>query len=140
MSNTNKILIAVVIVVVIAVGAWLATGNKPNQTTNTHPPAADTGNGTNEDETVAATITYDGNHFSPSTVSVKSDTKIKIMNQTQKEMRFASNDHPTHLKNSELNTGDIAPGSSKTFTVTTKGTWGFHDHYNASKGGTITVE
>jgi plastocyanin len=138
MSNTNKVMIAIVIVVVVAVGAWLVAGNKSDQITDTAPPAADTSN--ENEQVVAATITYDGTAFNPATISVKSGTKVKIMNQSQKEMEFASNDHPTHLKNSELNIGDIAPGGSKTFTASTKGTWGFHDHYNSSKGGTITVE
>jgi hypothetical protein len=51
-----------------------------------------------------------------------------------------SDPHPTHTDNPQLNQGDIAFGASKTFTLTTKGTWGFHNHHDATQHGTITVK
>lgn len=140
MNNTTKIILAVVAVAVIAVAVVLLMGKDSGDKNPATSPSGGNQSSDTGDETVAATIVYDDNGFSPSTLTVKAGDKIKITNQSQKEMEFASNVHPVHTDNSELNVGDIAPGASKTFAITTKGTWNYHDHYNASKGGTITVE
>jgi len=85
------------------------------------------------------TITYSDDGFSPADLAVKEGTKITIKNDSSRTLDFASDDHPTHLTNSELNVGLIEPGASKNFTPS-KGTWGFHDHLNASATGQIVVE
>ncbi|HUS26069.1 MAG TPA: cupredoxin domain-containing protein [Nevskiaceae bacterium] len=148
MNNTNKIIIAVVAVIVIAGGAWLLTkkdSTGTNSSTNTSSSASDNQSsndkgapGTNE--TVAATITYDGNGFSPSKTTVKSGSTIKITNSSDSDLQFDSNPHPNHTDNTELNVGIVAPGESTTFKVTTKGTFKYHNHLASSEGGEIVVE
>ena len=59
---------------------------------------------------------------------------------TSNKTESSPNDNPTHTKDSELNVGNVPQGSSKTFTVTKKGTWSYHNHNNASDTGTIIVE
>lgn len=140
MSNTKRIIIAVVAVAVIASGSiWyiIATSNK------TAAPAASNSTSTNDTSdsgTVASTITYDGNTFSVSNNKVASGATVKVVNNSSEDLDFDSDPHPTHTDNSELNEGDIAPGESKTFTLTKEGTWGFHNHLDASQKGEITVE
>lgn len=148
MNNTNKILIAVIGVLVIAGGIWAITSmtNKPtdtntsNQSSSSDNQTSQPSNQTNQDAAVAVVIAYGNNGFEPATASVKSGSKVKIVNNSQDELEFASDPHPTHTINPELNTTDIEPGSSKTITVTATGEWGYHNHYNPSKRGTLTVE
>lgn len=140
MNNASKIIIAFVAVAVIAGGALLLTQSNKSDRPTTTSQESNQGSHTSANKPAATTITYDGNAFNPSTTSVKSGEAVKIVNQSQKEIEFASDPHPTHTNNPEINTGDITPGASKTFTAATKGTWGFHNHYDPSKRGTITVE
>jgi plastocyanin len=142
MSTVRKVIITTVVVVVVGLGGWWLIASmsandmndSSNDTTNGQNQAAD------EDVEVAATITYTNEGFTPATITVKVGDTIKIVNNAENVMYFASDEHPTHLNNSELNIGDIEPGSSATVTVASQGTWGYHDHYNASAGGEIIVE
>lgn len=84
-------------------------------------------------------ITYTENGFSPSTVNVKSGSKLTVVNSSGRSVDFASNPHPIHTDMLELNFGVIKPGESKTAPLTKKGEWRYHDHFNASAGGKIIV-
>jgi plastocyanin len=150
MGKGAKIIIAVVVVAIIAFGAWwlMKDKNKDNsapeqnsgQNSSTNQPENSTSGQAPNTENVAATITYDGSSFMVSTTTVKSGSTVKVVNRSQDEINFDSNPHPVHTDNPELNQGDIEAGKSKTFVLTTKGTWGFHNHYNPSQKGEISVE
>jgi plastocyanin len=135
MNSKNRIIIAIGIVIVVAGGAiWYMVANSHK----TAAPAA-TNNSTNQQ--AAATITYDGMSFSLSNDKVASGSAVKVINSSSGDaLSFDSDPHPSHTDNPELNQGDIEPGQSKTFTLTAKGTWGFHNHENPDQHGTITVE
>lgn len=137
MNNTKRIIIAIIAVVVVAGGAiWYmtATSNK------TAAPNDTQGQDNNASETIAATITYDGDAFNSSTDKVASGSTVKVTNNSDKELEFSSDPHPVHTDNPELNEGMIAPRESKTFILNTKGVWGFHNHLDATQHGSITVE
>lgn len=135
MSKSGKLIVAIVLVVIIAVGAILIANNKS-------PEGKPAQSSTNLEDhgAVAITITYDGETFSSSGTTIKSGEKVKVMNASEKDLDFDSDPHPVHTDNSELNAGDIPAGESKTFTLTKKGTWGFHNHLDASQNGKLTVE
>ena len=138
MKNYAKIIVAVVVVAVIGLGAMLLSGKKTDQTSNT---TSDTGAAESDQSApAAATITYDSNGFSPSTVTISSGQAVKFMNNSDAEIEPSSSPHPVHTDNPELNIGDIEPGSSTTVTLTSKGTWGYHNHYQTDDRGEITVE
>lgn len=88
----------------------------------------------------AATITYTNSGFSPSKVTVKSGDQITIKNDSSQALEFSSDPHPVHTDNPELNQDVLEPGQSRSFTVTTKGTWGYHDHLNEANSGSVVVE
>ena len=88
----------------------------------------------------SATITFDGDSFEPETSTVAAGGIVKVVNQSSTELDFESNPHPSHTGNQEINLGDVAPGVSRSFTVHTKGTWGFHNHVSSSQRGTIIVQ
>ncbi len=155
----KAILPIILAVVVVGAGAFwfLSRDSEPENTdqSTTSPSQVDeadnrqaAGNNQAETNTDTATpsaaeevvITVSSNGFSPRTVTVKAGQTIKIVNNTNDTVDFASDDHPTHTIQSELNVGDIEPGESATFTVESVGTWGYHDHNNDSLLGTIIVK
>jgi len=135
MSNAKKIIIAVIAIAVIGGSMWLVislgmNANKTQSTTQT--------NQTN-DQTAAATITYTSDGFQPQTTTVNSGQTVKIANSSGSDLEFASDPHPTHTLDPELNTSTIASGSSTIITVTKKGSWGYHNHFDPTKRGTLVV-
>jgi plastocyanin len=125
----------------IAVGWMLISSmNNTNESTETSGNNQNQPAGSETSQDAALTITYNGTEFMPSTATVKVGDAIEVVNDSQNVMQFASDQHPTHLDNSEFNVGDIEAGGSATFTVTAAGTWGYHDHYNATADGEVIVE
>jgi plastocyanin len=142
MSTVNKVIITTIIIIVVALGAWWVIASMSSDSNNSSSNEATSGKDDEADETEAAaeTITYDGASFMPTSITVKAGDTIEVVNNSDNVMYFASDEHPTHLDNSELNVGDVQPGSSATLTLTSPGTWGYHDHYNAAASGEIIVE
>lgn len=143
MNNFIKIVVAVVVVAAVAGGVLLTTNKSTSPATSKKPNASSSNsshNSTDQSGEVAATITYDGTSFQTSSNSVTSGSLIKVINQSDSDLDFDSDPHPVHTDNPELNVGDIPAGESKTIKLTTKGTWGFHNHLDASQQGKITVE
>lgn len=141
MTKGVKILIAVVIVAVVAGAAvLLMRKNQSSQQT----PSSETSEGGEANSTAPSeadvTITYNGTSFSLSSSSVKSGGTVKVVNDSTKNLEFASDPHPAHTNNTELNAGSITPRESAVFTLKKTGKWGFHNHLNASQKGEITVE
>ncbi len=149
----RKALITTIIIVLalLGVGAYALTRNSDKDntaatsnttSTDTTAPSSDQSNPSNSGETkpATATITYTNNGFSPATLTVKVGTVITIKNDSSMQLQFDSNPHPAHTDDPELNVGSVAPGSSGTFTVTTTGTHGYHNHLNSSDTGTIVVQ
>lgn len=99
---------------------------------------ADTGS--EEASSEATVITYTNSGFSPKVITVTSGTTVTIKNESSRNMQFDSDPHPAHTTNEELNVEDVAPGQSQTFVVKRTGTFGYHNHLNASQTGTIIVK
>jgi plastocyanin len=125
-----------------AINTTPSTGNTPNTTTTPENGAANNQgeSKTSTDQTTPAIITYRNGSFSPAQVIAKSGGTVKVVNESSEKIYFASDPHPVHTANTELNIGDIEAGQSKTITVTNKGTWGYHDHYKPEIRGKIIVE
>ncbi len=143
----RTLIIGVVIVAVVAGAAFLFVNNskKDNNTTSKQNTENSTNSSTSTttDTTTATssvTIIYTDSGFSPSSVKVISGGSVTVKNNSSRTIQFDSNPHPAHTDNTELNLGLVGAGESKSFTVTKKGTWEYHDHLNASAGGTIVVE
>ncbi len=87
------------------------------------------------------TVIYDVNGFSPSAITIKKGTSVLFLNKTGKKASVASNDHPAHLLYPEFDQykTDAKGKDEFRFTFEKAGTWGYHDHLNASMTGTVTV-
>lgn len=137
----KKLLIGLVVgLIVIVAGGWLFLDTWQHSST-TDSPQTDTSNTqTDTENTVAAaTITYTNSGFTPDTLTVKAGGTIRIVNQSSGVLEFSSNDHPTHLKDPELNMAELEPGKDQMLKVTEPGEWGYHNHLKAEDTGTLTV-
>jgi len=146
MKNKAVTIIGIIIVVIVVIAGviWAQKGGAP-ATTNTNTDSSqstqpDTTTTPTDADKVAATISYTNSGFTPQQITVKSGDTVRIKNDSDNALSFNSDDHPTHTKEAELNVGDVEPGQSKTFVVTKKGTWGYHNHENPNDTGSIIVE
>lgn len=147
----QKFVIAAAVVLLIAVGIVVATRNDDNTgttpgtdttpgATNQSPdPSAQTNEADDNEQIDANTIVYTNSGFSPAMLTVAMGSTITIQNNSSVTLDFASDIHPSHLQNPELNVGIIEPGQSRSVTVSQQGTWGYHNHLNASDVGQIVV-
>lgn len=147
MSKSGKIVLVVALLLIIGVGAYaLMRDDDSTNNTDSNGSTSSSSSGTSEqapessEAVEAATITYTDDGFSPATITVKSGGSVIVTNESSETVGFKSDPHPVHTENTELNIDDVDAGQSRTFTVTTQGTWGYHNHYNASQAGTIVVE
>ena len=148
MQKTTKLIIAIIAVAIIAGGAVVLANKKSDQsnsettTPSTNQTDKSSQSAANNGSTAAneVAITYNGESFTLSASTIAAGGKITVTNNSSQELQFESNPHPAHTDNPELNVGDVDAGQSKTATLTTKGTWGFHNHYNHNQGGQITVQ
>jgi plastocyanin len=132
-------IIGLVAVIVIGGGGYLVLHKPPSQT-STMKSSQSPSSGSTENQNALSTIAYDGKNFSPATLTVVSGTTVTIKNTSSEDLQFNSNPHPVHTDDPDLNVGVVSPGQSKTFTVTMKGTFGYHNHMNPSEQGMITIK
>jgi plastocyanin len=86
-----------------------------------------------------ADIVYTGYSFTPDDIAVESGGTVTIINEASEDLEFVSDPYPSTDANPELNIGTIASGESKSFTITKKGAWGYHNYLSPLKRGRITV-
>lgn len=150
-----KVLIAIIVVVLLGAGALVlmtdddnnntANGNNTSESTDT-TQQTDNNEQENTDEPAdndfgsSQTVIYDQNGFSPEMLTSKSGEKMKIENKSSSAIEVYSGEHPEHESNSELNIGVIEAGESKSFTLTTKGTFEFHNHLSPDNTATVVVQ
>jgi len=170
MNNTSIIVILLVIVAAIGGGSYLYTQNA--QTPEVDVPADTSGaagtmpedaggtwsdtpeieiNAEADASLSANTVHYTDAGFSPSTITVKKGTVVSFLNQSDREMWVATDEHPSHTgyagtsRNEHCTAGSATAfdqcgrGNVYMFTFDKVGTWDYHDHVNAQFGGTVVV-
>jgi len=133
----QKVLWGIIVAIVVIGGA---TGIYLAMQKDAGAPSNNTSKTTDSTKPASATITYSDSGFSPNSVTVKSGDTVAIKNTSSSDLQFDSDPHPVHTDDEELNVGTVTPGQTATFTVTTKGTFGYHNHLNASDTGTIIIQ
>ncbi len=144
-----KIGFIVALIVVLAGGAfWLMSkGSNNTATTDTttetstdssiESPAADE----TEAEAKSVTVTFTDTGFSPADITINLGDSVVFTNKSSGSFWPASDPHPTHTVLPDFDADRaIATGQSYTYTFTRAGTWGYHDHLDASKRGSVTVK
>ncbi len=154
-QKSNKtwlyVLGVVVVLALIGLGVWALTQNDDESAETTTQSSTQTTTEQTDTETDAATapedattegveIVYTDDGFAESSYTVAAGSTVTVKNDSSSDLQFSSDDHPSHLENSELNQAVLASGQSQQFTVSETGTWGIHDHLNASNTTTLVVE
>ncbi len=143
----NKILIAAVGIIVIIGGVFLLSSNANKNSTSTQtivPTQTETQATTSptiqEDTASGAAVTLASNGFNPTTLTVKVGTKVAWTNKSGENATVNSTPHPTHTAYPPLNLGSFADGASVSLVFDKTGSYGYHNHLNASQTGTVIVE
>jgi plastocyanin len=159
---------AFVIVIVIVLGIIFLSGNKqaaapastneiPATQTKTTPTSSTKSSGTtvapgptegvgvntstNQANAPRATVNFTNNGFSPSSIEVKAGTIVTFVNQSSLGMWVASDPHPTHTNYPGFDEkGQVSNGGNYSFTFTKVGTWGYHNHLDPRRIGSIIVQ
>lgn len=170
MSNTTKIILVVIIVLIlVGIGALVRSQRSVQQsssetltteevtaiTPEAAPPAGEAGieasspvpvdqsTGVPASETAEeqTTINYTETGFSPARMEVTEGTTVQFKNMSTLPVWPASNPHPTHNDYVGFDAKRaLSQGQSYSFTFTKKGEWGFHNHSNPSETGMIIVK
>ncbi len=133
MNKKIALIVGILVVIVIGVGVYIAmqkNTSSPSSTSSTTPSSS---------QNVAATITYSDSGFSPASVTVKAGDTVAIKNTSSQALQMDSNPHPAHTDDTDLNVGSVPAGQTVTFTVSKKGTFGYHNHFNPSDTASITI-
>jgi plastocyanin len=125
MPKRSVYIISVLIVAVIAAGVWFFVKDRNMAPIETRSPAE-----TVDDLPRGVDIVYTGFSFTPDDIAVASGATVTIINESSEELEFVSDPHPSTDANPEL---------SKSFTITRKGAWGYHNHLSPLKRGRVTV-
>ncbi|HYE23491.1 MAG TPA: hypothetical protein VEA92_03575 [Candidatus Paceibacterota bacterium] len=155
----TRTLITIVVIALIAIGGYFFLSNRaaaptPIEEQVTEPLAT-------EEEPVgdteyAALVTYTDGGFSPATTQVRVGDTVRFVNNSSRGMWVGVDEHPTHTEYDGTSTrehcadgaatGDVfdmcrqgVPGEFWEFTFTKAGSFDFHNHAQASHGGTIVV-
>lgn len=92
-------------------------------------------------ENATWTISYSNRGFSPKTITIKKGDVVRFANNSDSDMWVASNPHPTHTDLSDFDSvRAFTSGEIYTFTFTTTGSFGYHNHLNPSDTGTLQVK
>ncbi len=161
---TQKSIIWIVVaVVVLGLLGWFVFGNPApanapteSNTESNVPSATSPKTSDQAPAPKTVTVTYSDSGFSPALIELSAGDTVKFVNASSRNMWVGANQHPTHgeydgsTRSAHCIAGYDGPapfdacepvqsGSSWSFTFTKRGTWGYHDHINASAHGTVVV-
>ncbi len=140
----NKILAAIMIVIVLAVGGWAIFGrNNSNNSSlygNSSNNSAQSSNNTTatgaNQASMSGSININNMMFTPSQITVAKGGTVT----------WTNNDSTTHTVVDDLNnvggpaSGEIAPGKTYSFTFNKTGSFQYHCSIHPSMRGTIVVK
>jgi plastocyanin len=136
-----KALLAILAIVVVGGGIIIAvSGSKKDKNTATPEPTVvkHTPSPTPSGKASRNVVKLTANGFEPKTITIKSGESIFFDNTIR--MEIASDPHPSHTNNPELNSTLVAAGKGDLIKLTRKGTFGFHNHLNPAQRGTVIVQ
>ncbi len=153
----SKTITWIIIIILILIGAWYffmrdtsqevlntntSTDTGANTSTNTNTTGINAGVTVTVPQPKNVTVTYTSSGFSPKTVTIKQGDSVTFVNESNGGMSVASNPHPSHTIYPEFDQYKSSERNSSRYTMTfgKVGSWGYHNHYNPSLGGTVIVQ
>lgn len=88
---------------------------------------------------LGTTIVFTDQGFEKDSYTVKKGQRVEVKNQSNTQLQFSSDSHPTHTDDTELNLSVLQPGGSASFTPNKVGEQGFHDHIQSQYTGLLKV-
>lgn len=166
MKTPTAISVIVALIIVFSLGWYfyampqsaLAPSNTQTATTTTDTTAttsSQTQGGVDVGVSVlpmSATVNYSANGFSPATVTIAQGGTVTFTSTDGSAMWIGSDEHPTHTEydgttrqahcaaGATLSFDACKTGTSYSFTFTKAGSFDYHNHVDASKGGTVVVK
>lgn len=141
---SSKVAIVVGIVVVVALGAWVLTvanGDDSATESDAQEQREEDAREANEDVAETTSVVYTDDGFEPATIRISQGETVTWENQASVPMFVASDPHPAHTDLPELEADvNTEPGETYEFTFEEAGVWGYHDHLNSFRTGTVIVE
>lgn len=146
MKATIITLVAVVVIVLVGGGIYLATRNNSNpaspatnpkptsQSNNTKGMNMSNNNGENTAPAATNTVAIENFAFSPANITVKKGTAVTWTNKDSTPHTVTENDGQTGP-----DSGTMAQNSSYTFTFNTVGKFQYHCTIHPNMVGTVTV-
>ena len=86
------------------------------------------------------TVTYQNGAFNPDNLAIQAGDTVRWVNKHTSAIRIASNPHPFHTSFSALDSDNLDPDQTYTFTFTTPASVNYHNHFNPGVQGTVIVE
>jgi len=169
MKRTIWVIILLIIVVIVAVFMFRSPSEEEVQNGSevrdddaavsegsfrTEPSESENGNNAGDEETSneVVTVTYTAGGFESDTVTIEQGEQVRWVNESGSAMWIATDLHPSHAEYEGTTRSEHCPdednssfdqcetGDVYTFTFDKAGEWGYHNHVNASHGGTVIVE
>ena len=135
--------LGIVVVIIILVAISIAGYFKLKPQNQTQNITQETSTGTKLENQIPKSdqiVKMTKSGFDPENVSVKAGESVTWVNEDTEPHWPASNDHPNHTVYPGFDAKKpIQAGESYTFVFEKVGSWGFHDHLNSRKTGTVTV-
>ena len=89
-------------------------------------------------DTTSVSITSDG--FEPATIKIKAGDSVTWTNNDDRTHHVASDPHPIHTDLSGLESDNLSPGDTYTFTFDEAGEFTYHCHLHPGMKGAVVVE
>ncbi|MES2931585.1 MAG: hypothetical protein V4682_02700 [Patescibacteria group bacterium] len=161
--NTKHALIAILVIALIALGAYAFSTNRaaaPSNEATVEENAMESAGTVMENEEDGGpafqVITLTENGFSPASVTVARGETVRFINDSSRGMWVGADEHPTHTEYdgtstrehcaNGMNTGtsfdqcaSVNKGDFWDYMFEKTGTFGFHNHVGASNTGTVIV-
>ena len=162
--NTKNVLVAILVIGLIALGAYAFSTNQVSAPSNEvaveENTVESTGTSIENDEDggpAFKVITLTDSGFSPASVTIARGETVRFINDSARGMWVGADEHPTHTEYdgtstrehcaNGMNTGtsfdqcaSVAKGDFWDYTFAKSGTFGFHNHVGASNTGTVVVQ
>jgi len=151
MSTTSWVS-ALLVVIIIGLGAWWYTAQAPTTAPEVNNDAGMPDDGVAPSTTPAVIkVIHFEDGFGPATVTVAKGSTVTWDNQSGGSMWVASAMHPAHAAYSgttlaqhcndaaDVSFDQCKNGDTYSFTFDKAGTWAYHNHSNASQFGKVIV-
>src|SRR3972149_6478887 len=142
--NSKLLVAGIVLVLVVGAGAFFFLNMNKSQTgvTNNASPTESTSSEektTKETQIEEVEISLTNQGFSPASITIDKETKVVWTNNSGVMANVSSAPLPIHTNSPPLNLGNFGDGDTRELIFSDSGTYGYHNHLNATQRGTIIV-